>query len=92
MKILRRKMLRIFQTLNSCKLFSYVGIKSVVTKKCPNKILTSLEPLITHIKVERLNIEIPSLIIIEQSRSPTFAIDIQMQLIPWGIYQHKYVA
>ena len=38
--------------------------------------LTPLEPLITNIKVEHLNIEIPGLIIIEQWRPLIFAIDI----------------
>ena len=50
-----------------------------MTKKCPNVILTPLEPLITHINVEGLNIEILSLIMIEQWRSVIFAIDIHFK-------------
>ena len=38
--------------------------------------LNPLEPLITNIKVEYINVEISSLIIIEQWRSLIFAIDI----------------
>ena len=73
---MRRKISRTFQILNSCKLFPYVGIKKCRDKEISNIILTPLEPLITHIKVEHLNIEILSLIIIEQCRSLIFPIDI----------------
>ena len=75
-KLLRGKILRTFQILKSCKLFPHVSIKNVRDKEISEYNITPLEPIITHINVDRLNIEISSLIIIEQWKSLIFAIDI----------------
>ena len=53
----------------------------MVAKKFQDIMLTPLKPLIIHISVERLNIEIPTLITMEQWMSLIFAIGIYFKCI-----------